>query len=245
MSFGDWLSRLKKSVKKPFVATQSPDYPQAIGFSQFYGTNAVSTNTSATITPELINRLTASELEGVKAASKEQPDVRIEKKPVEVVAEIIAPTPILQLNDIKGQIEIVQNRLDVLRRYKGQTNDEVNAIRYLKARLKYEKYKDMFPWAVTTNELISKLLNKYKLADRSFGGYSKSVPNEAIEELEKFGKAWNKVMHEDIEPALKLITDYTGPETKKDPILLAESPFGRWWYVLGAWDKEVQIVDEW
>jgi len=33
-------------------------------------------------------------------------------------------------------------------------------------------------------------------------------------------------------------------ERKKDPILLASSPFGKWFYILGAWDKEVEIVDD-
>ena len=41
-----------------------------------------------------------------------------------------------------------------------------------------------------------------------------------------------------------LIIDDGGKETRKDPILLAKSPFGNWFYVLGAWDKEVQYIDD-
>ena len=78
---------------------------------------------------------------------------------------------------------------------------------------------------------------------------------EAIDELEKFMKEYEKVSP-GTKPVLKLIIDdipEKAPdgkvkgdsiERKKDPILLASSPFGRFFYILGAWDKEVEIVDD-
>jgi len=65
---------------------------------------------------------------------------------------------------------------------------------------------------------------------------------EAIDEIENFEKAFAKVSDKDLE--LSLIIDSDGKEKKKDPILLAHSPFGRWWYVLGVWDREVLYVDD-
>jgi hypothetical protein len=65
---------------------------------------------------------------------------------------------------------------------------------------------------------------------------------EAIDELEKFINSYNKVSN--ITPVLTLIIDEGGKEDKKDPILLAGSPFGKWYYLLGAWDKEVEFVDD-
>lgn len=178
-------------------------------------------------------------------AVKDLPDLRVEKKPVEIVSEIVAPEPVLALTDLKRQITIVETRLKILRRFGGNIGDETMALRYLNARTKYAKYKKLFPWAITTEALVSELVKKYKVSVRGFGGYSRNVPIEATNELEKFGKAWEKVVDDDtLQPALQLITDYDGTETKKDPILLASSPFGKWWYILGAWDKEVEIVDE-
>jgi len=80
----------------------------------------------------------------------------------------------------------------------------------------------------------------------SFRQYYSTIPKEAIDELEKFVHAYSKVSK--LKPVLKLIIDDTpkSPERgkKKDPILLAGSPFGKWFYILGAWDKEVEIVDD-
>jgi len=77
----------------------------------------------------------------------------------------------------------------------------------------------------------------------SFSGYYKNVPNEALEQLEAYQKMWKKYRGEDT-PEVGLVCDEGGKEQKKDPILYASSPFGNWYYVLGAWDKEVEYVDE-
>jgi hypothetical protein len=65
---------------------------------------------------------------------------------------------------------------------------------------------------------------------------------EGIEELEKYAKTYAKVR--DDEPCVGLIIDDGGKEQKKDPILIAGSPFGNWFYILGAWDKEVEYIDD-
>ena len=33
-------------------------------------------------------------------------------------------------------------------------------------------------------------------------------------------------------------------EQRKDPIVLATSPLGNYYYVLGAWEKEIAILDK-
>lgn len=239
-----WVKRWRNNRKRP---NQSFQPTPAISYYGDQGTATTLTSfiNSTNVSAGTIRDLSADQTMQLAESKKAPSDDRIEKKPVEVVSEIVVEKPVLQLNDIKTQIKIVEARLKVLRKHRGQTNDEECALRYLNARKYYTKHEKLFYWAVSTNQLIEALVKKYKLADRSFGAYSKSVPIEATNELEKFGKAWDKVVDDpDWQPNLKLITDYTGPETKKDPILLAESPFGRWWYVLGAWDKEVEIVDK-
>jgi hypothetical protein len=169
-------------------------------------------------------------------------DKRITKKPVEVVGEIVKEEPVIMLDGIDQQIKIVQKRIRILEEQNCNVRDEKEALGYLKARSKYKSNKKYFKWAITNQEMVDKLQKKYKVQLVSFAAYVKCVPNEALDELEKFMKAYRKVGKED--PELKLITDYQGPEHRRDPILLARSPFGRWWYVLGAWDKEVEIVDD-
>jgi hypothetical protein len=175
-------------------------------------------------------------------SSEKYGDKRIVKKPVEVVGEIVKEEPVLMLDGIDQQIKIVSKRIRILEEQNCGVNDEKEALGYLKARAKYKSAKKFFKWAITNQEMIDKLQKKYKVQLCSFASYVKCVPNEALDELEKYMNAYHKVRKED--PELKLITDYQGPEHRRDPILLARSPFGRWWYVLGAWDKEVEIVDD-
>lgn len=183
-------------------------------------------------------------------------DERIAKKPVEVFQEIILePTECPQINfeDLEGQIALVERRRRVLREEIGMrgTPDEDEALIFLYSRQKLQKLKGehAFTWPVTTRDKITKLCKTYKLELVNFRGYYKTVPMEAIDELEKFCKEYERFT--DTEPDFKLIIDDApapeerqSRERKKDPILLASSPFGRWYHVLGAWDKEVLVIDE-
>lgn len=169
-------------------------------------------------------------------------DTREVKKPVEVVESIVIEQPVLDLNDLDKKIKVVRRRINVLTEQSCHLTDEREALGYLLARQKFKKYGAKFAWKVTTQEKINELLSKYKLMLVSFQGYAKNVPNEALDEIEQFAEAYGHITDE--APVLQLICDQGGPEQKKDPILLAKSPFGRWFYILGAWDKEVEYVDD-
>lgn len=177
------------------------------------------------------------------SSTKQKKDKRIEKKPVEIYKEIILEEPKMNLEDLDGQIALVERRKEVLSDYLEDyvIRQEDVVIEFLKARKKYDETKDNFKWALTTQKLIDDLCKKYKVRCVNFEPFYRNVPMEAVDEIEKFGEAWKTVRKD--EPFLKLIIDY-GKEEKKDPILLAGSPFGNWFYILGAWDKEVEIVDD-
>lgn len=173
----------------------------------------------------------------------EKKDKRIEKRPVDVYEEIISEKPKINLNNLDGQIKMVKERVKVLKQHLRHTNldHEEAAIVFLKARKKYMKYKDDFKWAITNKDLIDKLCKKYKVRMVGINLYYRNIPKEGVDEIKKFGTALLNINNSD--PQFKLIIDDNGKETKKDPILLAQSPFGNWFYILGAWDREVEIVD--
>jgi hypothetical protein len=145
---------------------------------------------------------------------------------------------------LDNKIALVEKRIRVLQEVGCNLSNENEALGFLKARKNYLKYKNTFAWETTSDELIEKLCKTYKVRMVEFSSYARNIPAEAIDELEKFNNAYEKVR--DDMPILKLIIDDTveSKERKKDPILLASSPFGAWWYVLGAWDKEVEIIDD-
>jgi len=178
------------------------------------------------------------------SGEKKKEDERILKKPVEVFNEIISETPSIDLTNLDGKIEMIKERMNALKKHiKGNSfAQEENALIYLNARKKYFKNKDLFKWPTTDNILIDKLCKKYKVKSVSIDNYYRNVPKEGVDEIVKYGKAFKKVSNADFE--FKLIVDDAGKEQTKDPILLAQSPFGNWYYVLGAWDKEVEILDD-
>ena len=176
-----------------------------------------------------------------------QADIRIDKKPVEVFEEILKEVPVFEVTEsvLDAHIKIVEERIKILSEHirDSSFSDEYQAIAFLKARKSFWANRDLFKWKTTTEDMIKALLKKYKLTMRNIEGYHRNLPKEAVDEIAKFTKAFRLVV-KDGDPLFEMIMDKDGPETKKDPILLARSPFGRWYYVLGAWDLEVLIVDE-
>ncbi len=176
--------------------------------------------------------------------SKKKEDNRIVKKPVEVFKEILSETkPFVSLINVDEQIETINKRKDfILKNFDFNPVDEIEALHFLEARKKYLKFQDSFNWPAVTFESAQKLCKKYKLKQTSLSINYKNLPTEAIDEMEAYIQVWEKVRED--KPLFVLIVDDGGRETKKDPILLAMSPFGKWYHFLGAWDKEVEYVDD-
>jgi len=238
----DFLKGLKKKKPLPLYRT---------GWGSGTGGSFVSFDTSQYV--NITSSLSSDSGQITGVAKEKNEDTRISKKPVEVYKEILSEEPFIDVSDIDAKIKMVENRIKVLRDDLGiNVSDEPEALEFLKARKKLAKVgkKHGFGWATTTIALVNDLCKKYKLAYVDVQSYYKTMPLEAIEELEKYLKEYKK--YTDIPPVIKLVIDDEPPknvegkdnERKKDPILLASSPFGKWFFVLGAWDKTVAVVDE-
>ena len=175
-------------------------------------------------------------------------DERIEVKPKDVVKEVLCKDDEVKLDftNLKEKIKAVEKRRDFMKEDLGlSTQDEDKALDYLRAKLALTKNKNaktLFPWHITTTEKIMALCNKYKVSQGTLSGYKRCVPQEALDAIEKYLKAYKLVSKR--QPIFMLIVDVGGAEAKKDPIIYVDSPFGNYFYVLGAWDKEVEIIDE-
>lgn len=182
----------------------------------------------------------------VEVSVKIGEDKRIEKKPIEVVEEVLIETPLINIDPklIKKDIKTIEKRISVLKDHvRGTFSDENAALMYLNNRLYFKKYAPMFSWKTTNEEKLKALCSKYKIKRVNPSSFYKNIPIEAVEEIDKFVTACRKI-NKKFKPEFELIVDDGGVEDKRDPILLARSPFGRWWYVLGAWDKEVMYLDK-
>ncbi len=179
-----------------------------------------------------------------------QEDSRIVVEPKAVFEEIKRESPEISFENLEEKIKVVTERISILKDHLSDEHlkDEHRSVFYLKNRLKYLKTKTKNPldWAMTTNEAVVDLCKRYKLKVVPLKQYYTLVPNEGIQEMDRYTKAYKAITGDT--PIFTLVVKDTEAreQTKKDrdPILLANSPLGNHLFVLGAWDDEILYIDE-
>ena len=117
----------------------------------------------------------------------------------------------------------------------------------LENRKKYPKFESFFKqYPYTTNSKIAKMTKTHNhLQIGKVEQFLADMPNEAIKEMKEYEKNTKSLC--DKKPIFYIIADkkdFKKTEKRRDPILLAQSPFGHVWQILGAWDKEMLLLDE-
>ena len=186
-------------------------------------------------------------------------DERKSIEPKAVFEELKKNTPEVDFRDLDEKIKVVSERINVLKEHMTEDHlrDEHMTLFYLKNRKTYLKthFKNPIDWATTNRDAVDDLCKTYKLRVVAIKQYYTLIPKEGIKEMERYTKAYKAITGDN--PIFELIikdADVKTEEGKKevekqkkkdrDPILLANSPFGNALFVLGAWDDEVEVVDE-
>ena len=109
---------------------------------------------------------------------------------------------------------------------------------------KYQNEINEFPH--TTNEAISQVLDKEKhLKCKEASSFIPDFPKDAVDAMKKYEKMCLELCGK--KPVFYVIADKKDFEPvngKRDPILLAQSPFGFFWQILGAWDEEMVFLGD-
>ena len=222
------------------------------------GSNSGSTSTGSFITIDdsvvqswgTISSTPAAEVKTIE-------DKRKVVQPKEVFEEIKKETPAISFENLDEKIRVVSERIEVLKEHLDESHlrDEHMTLFYLENRRKYLKTRSKYPidWAMTTRDAVNDLCKNYKLKSAAIKQYYTLIPKEGISEMDRYTKAYKAITGDN--PIYELIikdVDYKSEEKAdkvqkkkdRDPILLANSPFGSALFVLGAWDEEVEVVDE-
>lgn len=151
---------------------------------------------------------------------------------------------------VDGQLEDFKSKLGLMNDpgYNHRGFDEVGSIVIrLENRKKYPSVKavfDKFPY--TTNTRISNVLKKHDyLQLGEVDQFVADMPKDAIEAMKEYNLATQKVCQK--KAVFYIIADkkdFKKTESRRDPILLAQSPFGHFWQIIGAWDKEMMFLEE-
>jgi hypothetical protein len=70
-------------------------------------------------------------------------------------------------------------------------------------------------------------------------------PDDAIAVMKAYTEEMDKICSK--KPVFYVIAEpdkFRKAYEKRDPILLVQSPFGFYWQILGAWDKEMILLSE-
>lgn len=170
---------------------------------------------------------------------------KIAVKPKDVLEELeTIPTP-WTLSNLEDKIEVLKYKRDLITQHYSKREVE-GLIERLENRKKWGKFKNFFDeFQNTTDEKIDILLEKYDLVMKTSDLFVPEFPDDAIAVMKKYTDNMQKLCKK--KPVFYVIAEpdkFKKAYEKRDPILLVQSPFGFYWQILGAWDKEMILLSE-
>lgn len=175
----------------------------------------------------------------------EEPAPKVEVKPIDVVDELgDVPNP-FSLANLDDKIAMMKDKEEMITQHFAKK--EVTGLRErLENRKKWPEFKDFFgQFQNTTPEKIDQLLGKYKLVMKESDIFIPDFPKEATDVMKEYTEKCEELCGQ--KPVFYVIAeekDFKSAYEKRDPILLAQSPFGFYYHILGAWDEEMLLLSE-
>ena len=100
-------------------------------------------------------------------------------------------------------------------------------------------------WDTTNEKNIRDLVGKYNLSFESADIFIPDFPDEAVHMMTIYTDAVECLCGK--KPRYYVIAekkDFQSKYDRRDPIILAQSPFGFYYHIIGAWDKEMVLLSE-
>lgn len=178
-------------------------------------------------------------------ASVVDPPQKIRIKPIEVLEELEKIPKPWDLNNLDDKISVLEYKRDLITQ-KYAKREVVALIERLQNRKQWDKFSKYFnQFENTTDEKIGALLEKYDLEMRTSDIFIPEFPDDAIKVMKSYTDQLKKLCGK--KPVFYVIAEpdkFKKAYDKRDPILLVQSPFGFYWQILGAWDKEMLLLHE-
>lgn len=149
-----------------------------------------------------------------------------------------------QLAGFKDKLTLIKSEEYDMRR---GTTEIASIVQRLENRKKFAEVKDIFDeFPYTTSSLINSVIkeNDY-LQLGQVAQFMADMPNDAVEAMKRYNKGCDKLCGK--QAVFYIIADkkdFQKSDKRRDPILLAQSPFGHFWQILGAWDKEMMFLEQ-
>ena len=197
------------------------------------------------IAPDGTSLLTGSSTMALDSVIEEiKPKVTL--KPIDVFKELeTIPTPIT-LENLEEKIMTLKLKAEFIRSNMYAKKEVIDMITRIENRRKWDEYKEFFErFDNTTTDKVNALVNKYELVLKSADLFIPKFPKEAMEIMKEYKDNVKKLCGK--APIFYVIAEkamFKSEDKRNDPILLVQSAFGIYWQILGAWDKELVLLEE-
>lgn len=149
-----------------------------------------------------------------------------------------------QLEDFKEKLALIKSEEYDMRR---GTEEIASIVVRLENRLKYNDFHeffDQFPYTMTS-KIDAVLKDHSNLQLGQVAQFVADMPREATKAMKEYNSNTKALC--DKQAVFYIIADkkdFKKSSSRRDPILLAQSPFGHVWQILGAWDEEMLFLEQ-
>lgn len=149
-----------------------------------------------------------------------------------------------QLADFKDKLGLIKTEEYDMR---NGAIEIASIVARLENRKKYPEVKDFFEqFPYTTTKKMEELVKNHKnLQIGQIAEFLADMPREATQVMKDYNKACASLCKK--QAVFYIIADkkdFKKTQSRRDPILLVQSPFGHAWQILGAWDEEMLLIEE-
>ncbi len=165
-------------------------------------------------------------------------------KPIDVVDELETMPRPWDLDNLDDKIFVFEDKVELIKQE--YTKREAQAmLERLKNRRVYTEKHTFFDQFPNTNEgKIHALVEKYGLVMKESDLFIPEFPADAILIMKEYTKAC-EALPSGKKPVFYVIAEadkFREAYEKRDPILVVQSPFGFYYQILDAWDKEMEYL---
>ena len=178
--------------------------------------------------------------------------VAVPVKPKDVLSELGSIPTNWSLQALDAKLSILRDKRKLInQRFAAAEVDGL--IQCLENRKKYDRksktgetFRQFFSGFDATDQLhIDAVVKKHKLVMKSADIFVPELPDVAVKAMTAYKDKALELGSK--EPRFFVIANaqqFREANGKRDPILLAQSPFGFYYYILGAWDEEMLYLPE-
>lgn len=167
-------------------------------------------------------------------------------KPIDVFHELETVPNLVTLEGLDDKIAVLKMKKELIQKNQYCKNEILDMVERLENRRKWEEYREYFEqYQNTTTEKIMDLVNKYKLVLKPADLFISKFPDEAVKIMDSYVNEVKALCKK--KPIFYVIAEevhFKDEYKRNDPILLVQSPFGAYWQILGAWDKELILLSD-